>query len=190
MKKDIKEIKVAAKKYFDLYKKYFAKTQTIKLELYPGLTITGKYNLSPYGDVEFEELDFKATKELKSLFEVLDFDVQDRLWDLDLVDRVDTSPIDELEVLAVQLNDAVFGGDDSCDWDDYLDSGNTLSEFYETVEEFIQDQKDKPKSVNVSVSSGYSGTVTKGLDYVQVGCQRVPIENIKAILKSYEEVNS
>lgn len=190
MKKDIKVIKTAAKKYFDFYKKNFTKTQILKIELHPGFTVTGKYLLTSYGDVEFEEFDYKVTKEIKSLFELLCLDIQERLWDLELEDRVDVSAVDDFKVLAGQLNDAVFGPDDECEWSDYLDSDSILSDFYSVVEDFIVDEDTKAKSVTVDVSPNYSGVVTKGLDYVQVGCQRVTIENIKAILKAYEEINS
>lgn len=191
MKKDIKAIKAAAKAYFDFYKKNFTKIQTLKVELYPGFTIIGKYNISAYGDVDFDELDFKATKEIKALFEALSLDIQDRLWDLDFADRVDTSCVDDLDDLKNTLDEAVFGSDDCVDWQDYLDCDTTLSYFYEIVEDFIPEEEEaKPKSISVNVSRDYSGTVTKGLDYVQVGCQRVTIENIKAILKAHEEVNA
>jgi hypothetical protein len=190
MKKDIKAIKAAAKAYFDFYKKNFIKTQTLKFDLYSGLTVTAKYNMSPYGDIDFDEIDFKATKEIKALFDVLSLDIGDRLWDLDFTDRVDTACVDTLYDLGLALNAEVFDDNDEVDWPDYLDSGSRLTDFYETVEEFIpEDAAKKPKSISVSVSRDYSGTVTKGLDYVQVGCQRITIENVKGILKAYEEVN-
>jgi len=188
--KTTKEIKTAAKKYFDFYKKNFTKLNTVKMELAPGFVVTGKYFFTPYGDIDFEELTYKASKETKALFEALNIDIEQQFWDVNLQDQVSLEPIDTLDDLARELNEAVFDGNDSADWQDYIDSDTELAYFYEVVEDFIIDADQKPESIRVTVSNDYSANVIKGQHYIQVGCQRVTIENIRNILAKYEEVNS
>lgn len=70
-----------------------------------------------------------------------------------------------------------------------LDSYSSFEQFWNAIQEQVE-ELNAPAPTMVKLNLSYTAKVTKGSKDVRVGCQTIPIENIKELVRVIEYVNA
>lgn len=165
----------------------------IDTPIYKLTTHVSMYGYDTVDDVENTDIKFKNTKD-KILSNVTIYD-----WDKLLVMVSEhptvTNIIQNYRVARDAINlyiETLFPN-----WDDieYYDADCDLESFEENVMDEVQHCPSKsvapvPVTIKCSVSDCYDAIIEKGNPNIKVGCQTVPIENVRNILAEYDKLNS
>ncbi len=184
------EIKAIAKAFHVFCNKYVGKLQTSKIEVYPGLVASIDYYIDfNNDDFDIEDMSFKATKAVQVFADALSVDLQQTIWDIEWSERIDVGDLfEQFKDLTQELNEAIYG-DETAEYDhymqDYTDGG--LADFYEIVLDQVEEFKGKPKQVKVPLTDDYYAIINKLHGRIHVGCQRIPIEKVRELVKLYDE---
>lgn len=185
-----KQIKAKAKEFYTFCNKYLNKSQIAKVEVYPGITATVKYDIYVGGEcIDITTIDLKLSKEMKALETALKIEFNHSIHNVDLDAKIDISDlVDEYNNLFNDLNHMMYG-EDIKEYDNYLqnDTYDGLEYFYECVLEVINDQKKQAKEVRLKLTDEYFAIINKPHGRIHVGCQRIPIEKVRELVKLYDE---
>lgn len=189
-----KQVKEIAKRFYTFCNKYVNKSQTSKIELTPGVIATIEYDV--YVDdacIDINNVSLKVSKEAKAFAELLALDLEHHVLNMDLDDRIDINPlVDQYQDLLNEMNEAIYG-DDEDNYENYMRdfTESTLTDFYETVLELVKEFKksaeQKAIEVRFKLTDDYTAIINKPHGRIHVGCQRIPIEKVRELVKLYDE---
>lgn len=173
------------------FKTNHGKPKTVIVNPVEGFTVTLKYEYSfdlRYGlDVEVVDSTVKISKEMKKLEKLLSVDFQESVnCDMEFSDYLPKKEYDTLTKAFDKARNAL----DS----DILVRLSTL-DYYTSFNDFWSDIQvaesiqNAPKPTTFVINPGYTAKITKGAKDIQVGCQSIPIANVKALLEAIENEN-
>lgn len=169
------------------------KTKKATLTPIPGLTVNLEYvySFSPrYSevDVEVEDYSVKATKAFKPVTDALGgYDFAELIYDH--IEGCDLVPEKELTKLTSDFRKALAAIPEGfrnklSDLQNYEDS----AAFWKAVDD-AQNYVEPPAPVRFRINSGYSADIVAGKENIQVGCQSIPVSQVRALLAKIDEVN-
>lgn len=165
-------------------------------EVYPGITVTLDYyyEFHPLDGIfyEAEYLEAKVNKksaDIKLLTKAMgNIDIEDVVQDNfcsdDLVPAKEQNKLNkDFSKLISQLPDGVsrkLG---------YFHNYETFEELWNKVDSIVN-YVEPPKPVFFSVSNDYDAEIVKGSKTIQVGCQKIKVDDIRKLLEKIDEVNN
>lgn len=196
-----KKVEAALKDIHKMYKSaLWGKKQTLSYEdEVISFKCTIKYHSYPTDCIDYNFIDFKKTIHSKSPFVA---DVGDRT----IMDSI----VDDAEKYGVQITQLLASYDDICnaignldnllmengyDLDIYdfilddLSEGYNMTDFVNGMLETIGENEPEPSELQIKstvrLNGSYSATV-KSNGEVLVGCQTIPIDNVRKVVKAYD----
>lgn len=163
------------------------KTYKKKIVLHPELEVNVEYDIYFADQFEYEIVTEKPkfSKNFKEVFKLyLGDHVENYSADIDYTDHTDP----HLEKLQDEFDDLIRDLDDSIDpyvFNYFLDYKN-WTECWENVREEFE-EVESPKSPPIQLTSQYSAIIDKKNKLVKVGCQSIPIENVRKVIEEYDK---
>lgn len=168
------------------------KTYKKKIVLHPELEVTVEYSIYFYEQFQSEIITEKAkfSKTFKEVFELyMDGTVDEYSPDIDYTDHIDPhleKLQDEFDDLRRDLGDNIDPYKFNYFLDYYFLDYKNWTECWENVREEFG-EVESPKSPPIQLTSQYSAIIDKKNKLVKVGCQSIPIENVRKVIEEYDK---
>lgn len=185
--------KVQVTKAWNLYKENSNTKKTV-IDRIPGVTITASYYYDfslrySHVDIEVDETDVKLSKAMKELDNYLGGYTLDELIG-DNADPSDFVPTKEYNAvqkawsafiaLLPETTRRALGN---------LDEYSDVEAFWKAIND-IQTGVKPAGPTTIKLTSDYDAIITKGRPNIRVGCQSIPIETLRQVLATVDELNS
>lgn len=168
------------------------KSKTVTVVPIEGVTVKADYTYDfnlRYGlDVNVDEYDVKVGKQLAKLEELLGGWTLEELIN-EHADANDIVPDKEYNKLSKDFSKALDAIPQELRYklgniEDYKDA----DAFWNRVND-LQNFVAPPPPTTFRINGSYSASITKGEENIQVGCQSIPVSQVRALLAKIDEVN-
>lgn len=189
--KDLKKVEEICKKLWLLYKASSKQmSASIKID---GVIFIVKYTLCQYWDTEWKyDVDEVICADAAVNKFINKFECEDVVTDRnEFIDRM-VEVCDKSEKEFIKLRNQLELYDDDIyryDMYDMFRKAKTFESFWKTFKEQYITFSSRPKEATVRLNGQYRAKIVEGVNDVEVGCQRIPIDAVRTLINQWDALN-